>query len=143
MMAFQKFDDVKTLALCIYGEARGEGIDGMLAVASVVAARAKMARKTIKAVCLQPRQFSCFNENDPNSEILSRLAIEWDEHIETNRFLRQSYWIAKGMIEGYLMSNVGNATHYHHISILPSWAGKLEKVTRIGKHQFYFEKGWK
>lgn len=138
-----QLDDVQALALCIYGEARGEGIDGMLGVASVVINRAAMSRKTVRSVCLHPKQFSCFNDSDPNREVLDGLSAGWTEHITTNKHLRQAYWIAKGMIEKYLMSNVGNATHYHHVSIKPSWADKLQKVTRLGNHQFYFEKGWK
>lgn len=141
-LPFNSCDDAKTLALCIYGEARGEGIEGMLAVASVVLNRAKMSKKAIKSICLQPKQFSCFNPGDPNREVLERLALGWDKYIETNKYLRQSYWIAKGMIERWLIPNVDNATHYHHVAIKPSWADKLEKVARVGNHMFYFEKGW-
>lgn len=141
--AFNSCDDTKILALCIYGEARGEGIEGMLAVASVVLNRARMSKKTIKAICLQPRQFSCFNPEDPNREILEKIALNWDRYIEINKYLRQSFWIAKGVIENWLISNVDKATHYHHISIKPSWADKLERITRIGNHVFYYEKGWR
>lgn len=142
-MAFQSCDDVQTLALCIYGESRGEGIEGMLGVGSTVSNRAKMGRYTLKHVCLMPKQYSCFNPNDPNRAVLEELALGWDMYIETNQYLRQAYWIAKGLAERWLISNVKNATHYHHVSIKPKWADKLEKVTKIGRHQFYFEKGWK
>ena len=136
---FQDCNNEQILSLCIYGEARGEGIEGMLAVASVIMTRAKVSGQTIKQVCLQPKQFSCFNSNDPNSKILERLALGWDELILTNKHLRQSFWIAKGVIEEYLFSNVGEANHYHADSVSPSWNKSMTRVKQIGRHIFWWD----
>jgi len=56
------------LAKTIYGEARGESIETMLAVGWVIRNRLHTKRygDTYKDVVLQPKQFSCWNKNDPN-----------------------------------------------------------------------------
>lgn len=69
------------LALTLYGEARGEPIDGKKAVAWVVrnrmaAAARRVAERgskhplfgdgTVGGVVLKPYQFSCWNKGDPN-----------------------------------------------------------------------------
>ena len=56
------------LAKTIYGEARGESVETMLVVGWVIRNRlsAKRHGNTYKDVVLQPKQFSCWNKNDPN-----------------------------------------------------------------------------
>jgi N-acetylmuramoyl-L-alanine amidase len=70
-----QMSDIDILARTIYGEARGEKIGGMEAVASVVINRVKRAEKkngrywwgnSVRDVCLKKWQFSCWNVNDPN-----------------------------------------------------------------------------
>ncbi len=54
--------------ITLWREARGEGYDGMLAVAWVIANRARHGKpwpNDPEQVCLQPYQFSCWNTNDP------------------------------------------------------------------------------
>lgn len=58
------------VAATMWGEARGEGLVGMLAVGGVIYNRVATGRglwSTLTKVCLQPWQFSCWNVNDPNS----------------------------------------------------------------------------
>lgn len=54
------------LRMLAWGEARGEGIDGMVAVLHVVRNRALKRDTTMKHEALRRLQFSCFNDNDPN-----------------------------------------------------------------------------
>jgi hypothetical protein len=35
------------------------------------------------------------------------------------------------------MATVGNATHYHNLTVSPRWAPSLLKVAQVGSHQFY------
>lgn len=59
-----------TLTKTIWGEARGEGREGMIAVAWVILNRASIGGwwgNSIETVCLKPWQFSCWNANDPNA----------------------------------------------------------------------------
>jgi hypothetical protein len=72
------------LALCLFGEARGESHDARRAVAQVVLNRAKFAHpafgsrsgadfaENLRSVILKPRQFSCFLPDDPNCAKLLR-----------------------------------------------------------------------
>lgn len=140
---YKDLDGIKMMTLCLYGEGRGERIEGQVAIGSVIINRTKLSRKTVKSVCLQAKQFSCFNSSDTNSSILEEIAMDWDKHIESDKALRQCYWVAKGLIEGWIKGNVKNATHYHHVDSNPVWAAKIEKLMKIGNHQFYFEKGWR
>ena len=71
---FLKNLEVDVLARTIWGEARGEGKEGMEAVASVILNRTEIAKRldgywwgnTIIQVCQKPYQFSCWNKLDPN-----------------------------------------------------------------------------
>jgi len=65
---------VDTLARTLWGEARGEPVRGIEAVAAVVVNRVRLAQRRggmwwgsdIVAVCRKPWQFSCWNADDPN-----------------------------------------------------------------------------
>ena len=62
-------DDLMIMAKTIWGEARGEGRNGQVAVAWVIRNRAEHGGwygNTIRSVCLHPFQFSCWNNNDSN-----------------------------------------------------------------------------
>lgn len=119
------------LARTIYGEARGEGIKGMQAVANVVMNRVKAASwygASVKDVCLKPKQFSCWNEGDPNRAVI--LAAT-DAQLATARS------IAEQAIAGTLPDITGGATHYHAKSVNPYWATSMTKTATIGNHVFY------
>ncbi len=49
------------IALTLLAEARGEGIEGMEAVAMVIKQRMANRKQTASQVCLAPKQFSCWN----------------------------------------------------------------------------------
>ena len=53
--------DERIVALTLLGEARGEGSNGIYAVACVIQKRARERYKTPAEVCLQPYQFSIWN----------------------------------------------------------------------------------
>ncbi|RYE62086.1 MAG: cell wall hydrolase, partial [Oxalobacteraceae bacterium] len=64
--------DRDVLARTVWGEARGEGINGMVAVAWTIRNRVEDAKdrswwgEGYSGVCQRPYQFSCWNSNDPN-----------------------------------------------------------------------------
>ncbi len=124
-------DQADYLARTIYGEARGEGLRGMQAVANVVMNRVKAASwygASVKDVCLKPYQFSCWNENDPNrAKILAATPVQ----------LAQARNIAEQAIAGTLPDITGGATHYHAKSVNPYWAASMTKTATIGSHIFY------
>lgn len=115
------------LANAVYFEARGEGLEGQLAVAAVVLNRAASDKypPSICGVVKQPAQFSFvrrgrFPRADKASEAWRRaVAIA---HIARNK------------LAGELASNV---LWYHANYVSPSWGRRLTRVVRIGAHIFY------
>lgn len=142
MTALADLPDRIVLALTVWGEARGEPVQGQVAVACVVRNRLKRvthAVATWRGVCLAPWQFSCFNADDPNSGPIARAAVTLMTAALTPE-LAQALWIADGVIAGAVMDNTGGATHYLTSTLLkakpPSWAKGQPVLIVIGDHSF-------
>ena len=110
----------------------------MEAIASVVLNRVHFSKQkkgywwgnTIKEVCLKPKQFSCWNKNDANYELIKKVG-------EKNTVFQICKRIAKRAEAGLLKDNLKAATHYHTKQISPKWTvGKIACV-EIGNHLFY------
>ena len=115
------------LASAIYFEARGESIEGQLAVAEVVLNRTRSGRypTTICEVVRQPAQFSFVRRGvipraDPNCE-------HWRRAIAIAR-------IAESRATRLLPENV---LWYHANYVAPSWGRRLARNRQIGAHIFY------
>lgn len=83
---FAAQDPLVLLAVCNWGEARGEGIEAKLGVSCVVRNRVKTGRygQGYAGVILKPHQFSSFTPGDPNyPKLLHPLLYEpeaiWNE----------------------------------------------------------------
>lgn len=123
----------EVVARTLWGEARGEGRDGMIAVACVIRNRFTHPRwwgATPTAVCLKPWQFSCWLEGDPNRSKM--LAVT-----EGDRAFRFALEIADLLLAGKLADVTNAADHYHAEGVSPVWASGQQAVARIGKHVFY------
>lgn len=137
----------KLLALAAYGEARGEGKQGMQAVINTIMNRTRYASRyaessllpfgKINAVVLKPKQFSAFNPDDPNEPVLESIAEKFDSVIKTNKNLKIAYDLARKAKNNALEDITKGATHYHTASIMPSWAKDLTFLDQIGNHLFY------
>jgi len=139
---FKALDDKKLLAICLYGEARGEKIGGKVAVASVIMNRVKKGGwfgDTLQKVILKPKQFSCFNDNDPNRITLVMIAQNWDYYLNKYKALQDCYYVAEKIIDGDLKDSVSGATHYKTIKCHAAWAEKMKLLAVIGNHEFYLE----
>ena len=137
---FEALRDDQLLALCIYGEARGESIEGKIAVASVIMNRVEHPRwwgRHLRGVILRPWQFSCFNEADPNFKYLKQMAGSFKFNLDYSPALKECFWVAQGILNNSLRSNVGDATHYHTLKVTPSWRMKLRMIKTLGSHIFY------
>ena len=129
---------VDTLARTLWGEARGEPVRGIEAVAAVVVNRVRRAERrgghwwggSIVAVCRKPYQFSCWNANDPNRAKL--LAVTAADPVFAT-CLR----VARRAVAGLLPDPTGGATHYHRLGLHPSWATGHSPCAEIGRHLFY------
>lgn len=131
------------LARTLYGEARGEGEQGMIAVACVIMNRVRASNDRavrglgamwwgddVAAVCLKPYQFSCWNHDDPNR----RKIIVVNEH---DAVFAAAKRIATRAILGVLDDCTRGATHYHARNITPTWARGVTPTAMIGQHIFY------
>jgi spore germination cell wall hydrolase CwlJ-like protein len=124
--------DQDILARTLWGEARGEGTRGMHAVANVIMNRVNDPNRwpnSAAEVCLQPWQFSMWNEGEPNRA--KALAVNY-----LNRQFRDAVDIAKRAVAGQLPDITGGANHYHTKAVDPSWNRKMRRTAEIGAHIF-------
>lgn len=115
------------LANAVYFEARGESVQGQLAVAEVVLNRTRSGRypATICAVVRQPAQFSFVRGGViPRAD---RRSPAWRTAVAIAR-------IAEAGEQRLLPRNV---LWYHANYVAPGWGRRLERNTRIGLHIFY------
>lgn len=142
MTPFENLSDAQLLALCLYGEARGESAEGKIAVGSVILERARRGGwygRTIRDVILKPYQFSCFLKTDPNYPKLVRIAQQWDDRMAANAALRDCFRIAQGLLNGDIDRSPEGATHYHTKGVDPAWDDRMRFVAAIGNHDFFAE----
>lgn len=132
------------VAMTIWGEARGESIEGKRAVAAVIYNRAAARSNrtnlpisvTVDQVCMAPFQFSCWDGCDGHflQEKPDLDSSVWNDCV---LFAREIF------ADSYCPFII--ATHYYAdwISNQPEWAKDMEYICRIGKHLFYFDKNWR
>ena len=115
------------LATAVYFEARGETLEGQLAVARVVMNRAASGRYPSSwcATVKQPAQFSfvrrgLFPSVDANCDA-------W----------RKAQAIARLAVSNAVPSLSNDVLWYHANYVAPSWGRRLTRATQIGTHIFY------
>ena len=130
--ALDQSRDLDCLTKAAYYEARGEGVDGMRAVAQVVLNRARHPAfpNTVCAVVYQGSnrstgcQFS-FTCNGSMRGAVNRAA--WNRARD----------VASKALSGQVYAAVGNATHFHTTGVAPRWRNSLIRVGQVGDHLFY------
>ena len=124
--------DLDCLAQAVYYEARGEGPSGMRAVAQVVLNRVRHPAfpKTVCGVVYQgaARRVGCqFSFVCDGSMRRGKEPGAW----------RRARDVAAKAMAGYVMAEVGNATHFHTTGVSPRWRNTLLRVAQVGAHVFY------
>lgn len=116
------------LASAVYFEARGEPIEGQLAVAEVVLNRATSGQypETICEVVTQPWQFSFVNATGriPSA---NRASEAW----------RRAVAVARIAERGASRLLPRDVLWYHADYVAPSWGRRLARNAKIGLHIFY------
>lgn len=130
--ALDQSRDLECLTQAVYYEARGEGRDGMKAVAQVVLNRARHPAfpNTVCGVVFQGanRKTGCqfsFTCNGAMRGAVNRAS--WDRARD----------VAAKALSGQVYAAVGNATHFHTTGVAPSWRNSLIRVNQVGDHLFY------
>lgn len=143
-------NDLLTGIRTIYGEARGEPSEGKLAVAHVLLNRLSIARDwkvkkqqnhplfgdgTLAGVCMAHRQFSAWNENDPNRAVLLDLTLPAALSLPDFRACAAALFTA--LDDPSVPDPSGRATHYHTVGADPAWDDGKQPSANIGHHVFY------
>jgi len=128
---------VRCLTDAIYYEAANEPVEGQRAVAQVVVNRVrdKHFPKSVCGVVFEgwERRTGCQFSFVCDGSIRRRHAdpAAWDR-------VRP---IAEAALNGYVVPEVGTATHYYATYVRPNWIRTVSQVTEIGKHVFCSWKG--
>jgi len=119
--------DLGVVHKTLIAEAGGEGIEGMVAVGNVIRNRAKARGLTVEQVCLQPWQFSC-----------------WNDKARLRAFIRKNRAVYEDALTAWQLSGVedvtGGADLYHADYVKPRWDwSKTVRTVKVGQHIFYRE----
>lgn len=116
------------LASAVYFEARGEPIEGQLAVADVVLNRVASERypDTICEVVIQPWQFSFVNATG-SIPAADRSSEAWRKAVAIARIAMAD--VGRKVSEDVLW--------YHADYVSPSWGRRLDREAKVGLHIFY------
>ncbi|WP_298470792.1 cell wall hydrolase [uncultured Erythrobacter sp.] len=120
-------EQMRCLAGAVYFEARGEPLDGQLAVANVVINRADDRRfpASYCGVVYQRAQFS-FVKNGRMPRIKTSSAA-WDRAKSIARIAHDGMW----------ESQVGEAVYFHAKYVRPKWSYRKTRTATIDTHIFY------
>jgi N-acetylmuramoyl-L-alanine amidase len=128
-------EDIRIAARTVWAEARGEGFDGMVAVAWALknrwlSTKGQFAKdNTLATACLRHRQFSAWNAEDANFEVMQRVG-------DDDPWFRLCVSAVNEALNGHT-DPIKGSCHYHAESITPEWACGHISVTQVGHHLFY------
>lgn len=123
------------LTEALYFEARGESLQGQVAVAEVILNRVDRDEFP-SSVCRVVRQgmsgglYACqfsYNCDGKPEDIADRNTYEMLAHI------------ARRMLDGLPRELTHGATHYHATHVRPRWSRRFDLTAEIGEHAFYRE----
>jgi spore germination cell wall hydrolase CwlJ-like protein len=129
-------DDVYCHAQNLYFETSGEPYKGKVAVIFVVSNRVKDQRwpNNVCEVIWQKKW------KRKKKRFISQFSWTTDGKSDTPRNVKewyQSLVIAQAWQNNKLRNTIGNATHYHSVTVKPWWRKKYKHVASIGRHIFY------
>lgn len=130
-MGWEDFDKV-SMALCMWREARGEGVDGMRAVGHVINNRAIALNKSWAQIVYAKLQFSSMTY--PQDPQLSNVPT-----VPDTEFV-QACQITDAITAGTDPDLTGGARYYFADSIpTPDWAKNMVETSKIGRQTFFKE----
>jgi N-acetylmuramoyl-L-alanine amidase len=131
-------DEKEVIARTAYGEARGEGRDGLAGVIHTIKNRVcwpgrKAWGSTFRDVCLKPGQFDCWSPKDPNYKLLLELSAEDPELVAIRELVDRC-------LDGRYPDPTAGATFYYNPLVVvpaPWWARATKPSAVIRHHTFH------
>ena len=137
--------DIRCLVSNLFFEARGEGVKGMQAVSNVTINRVRSTKypNSICAVVFQRKQFS-WTKQEQWSTIEQVLRGDIGASKRFNQKDVVGYYQALEIASKAVLNPsraivvVPEDTLWYHAEyVRPSWASRLKKIKKVGKHVFY------
>ena len=122
-------EQANCVAVAVYHEARGETVEGQLAVARVIMNRAASGKYPPSwcSVVKQPWQFSFVNPHTGEMPGVDTYSAAW----------ARAQGVTRLAIANVVPSLSNDVLWYHANYVAPSWGRRLNMATRIGAHIFY------
>ena len=122
-------DEANCIATAVYHEARGESLEGQLAVAKVIMNRASSGKYPASwcGVVKQPWQFSFVNPRTGYMPSVDQASAAW----------RKALGVTRLAVANAVQSVPTDCLWYHADYVAPSWGRRLTRVEKIGAHIFY------
>lgn len=120
-------DEANCIAVAVYHEARGESVEGQMAVAKVIMNRASSGKYPASwcGVVKQPWQFSFVRHGQFPS--VDQTSDAWHKALGVTRLA----------VANAVQSVPTDCLWYHADYVAPSWGHNLTRVEKIGAHIFY------
>lgn len=127
--------ELHVIVQTLWGEARGEERPGQIGVAWVIRNRVDHPGRDwwgddIVGVCKSPRQYSCWNADDPNRAHLDAVGVATPGYVGLLN-------VAFDVMIGALPDPTGGATHYRRVGWPAKWAAGRKPSAVIGRHEFF------
>ena len=133
------------IAATLYGEARSEPVQGIIAVANVIRHRIRQPQRfgvSPSDVVTKKKQFSCWSPiggegNYRRVKALMQQFVDGSQIVDLGA--RECIGIAHLMLQDYLRDNVKGSTHYHTFKLIPrpEWTQGESPACQQGNHLFY------
>ena len=122
-------EQANCIAVAVYHEARGESLEGQLAVAKVIMNRAASGKypQSWCGTVKQPWQFSFVNPHSGQYPAVDQTSSAWRKALGVTR-------LATADAVPVLSTDV---LWYHADYVAPSWGRRLTRANKIGTHIFY------
>lgn len=122
-------EEAHCIAVAVYHEARGESLEGQLAVARVIMNRAASGKYPPSwcGTVMQPWQFSFVNPRTGRYPAVNENSAAWGK----------AQGITRLAIANAYPTLAQDVLWYHADYVAPSWGRRLSRVDKIGTHIFY------
>lgn len=142
----------EVLALTLFGEARGEPLEGKVFVGCVIRNRVRTVGRwadSYPGVCLAPSQFSCWSPAGGSSNYAAVMTLarafvgDFHDRPTITPLLRELIYLAEGLVGEQLQDNAQKANHYCTRALWqsarpPSWTIGQTPVAEVGAHVGFF-----